>query len=85
MAHIPLPPPFNHYKLEQQFYDEMFTPDATPRPPYAALYQRLLTMSAQDLDRYQQAADASFLHQGITFTVYGNEAGTEKIFPYIYR
>lgn len=82
MAHIPLPPPFNHYKLEQQFYDEMFTSDATPRPQYAALYQRLLTMSAQDLDRYQQAADASFLHQGITFTVYGNEAGTEKIFPY---
>ncbi|MBP6470190.1 MAG: circularly permuted type 2 ATP-grasp protein [Chloroflexi bacterium] len=82
MAHIPLPPPFNHYKLEQQFYDEMFTPDATPRPQYVALYQRLLTMSAQDLDRYQQAADASFLHQGITFTVYGNEEGTEKIFPY---
>ncbi|MGH7179643.1 MAG: circularly permuted type 2 ATP-grasp protein, partial [Tepidisphaeraceae bacterium] len=30
----------------------------------------------------QQAADASFLQQGITFTVYGAEEGTEKIFPY---
>lgn len=35
-----------------------------------------------ELDQYQQAADNSFLHQGITFTVYGNEKGTERIFPY---
>ena len=29
----------------------------------------------------QQAADLSFLHQGITFTVYGNDEGTERVFP----
>jgi uncharacterized circularly permuted ATP-grasp superfamily protein len=34
------------------------------------------------LRRRQQAADLSFLHQGITFTVYGQEEGTERIFPY---
>src|SRR6202041_292648 len=28
------------------------------------------------------AADISFLHQGITFTVYGREEGTERIFPH---
>jgi len=31
--------------------------------------------------RSQQAADLSFLHEGITFTVYGNKEGTERIFP----
>ena len=32
--------------------------------------------------RRKQAADLSFLHQGITFTVYGREEGTERIFPH---
>ena len=30
----------------------------------------------------QSAADLAFLHQGITFTVYGRNEGTERIFPY---
>ncbi len=34
------------------------------------------------MQRRKQAADLSFLNQGITFTVYGREEGTEKIFPY---
>ena len=34
------------------------------------------------LQRRKQAADLSFLNQGITFTVYGREEGTEQIFPY---
>jgi uncharacterized circularly permuted ATP-grasp superfamily protein len=33
------------------------------------------------LIRRQQIADLSFLHQGITFTVYGRDEGTERIFP----
>ncbi len=36
----------------------------------------------EELQRRKQAADLSFLNQGITFTVYGREEGTEKIFPY---
>ena len=34
------------------------------------------------LQRRKQAADLSFLNQGITFTVYGREEGVEQIFPY---
>lgn len=52
------------------------------RASYQGLHERLSDMSPQELRRRQQAADASFLHQGITFTVYGREEGTEKIFPY---
>ncbi|MBE2222963.1 MAG: circularly permuted type 2 ATP-grasp protein [Anaerolineae bacterium] len=74
--------PFTQYELDETFFDEMFADPGAPRSQYEALYQVLLTMSAEELDRYQQAADLSFLHQGITFTVYGNEKGTEKIFPY---
>jgi uncharacterized circularly permuted ATP-grasp superfamily protein len=63
-------------------YDEMFDANGVCRPQYQALYQRLGTMSAEELRRRQQAADLSFLHQGITFTVYGQGEGTERIFPY---
>jgi len=74
-------PPFTHYGLDAA-YDEMFDAEGMPRPHYQALYQRLLELPAEELRRRQQAADLSFLHQGITFTVYGNEEGTERIFPY---
>jgi len=74
-------PPFANYTLDVA-YDEMFESSGAPRASYHGLHERLSEMSPQELRRRQQAADASFLHQGITFTVYGREEGTEKIFPY---
>lgn len=75
------PPPFTHYEIEGA-YDEMFDVRALTRPHYRAIYQRLLELPSEELKQRQQAADLSFLHQGITFTVYGNDEGTERIFPY---
>ncbi len=71
--------PFSNYRLDTA-YDEMFDAAGTPRPHYRALYETLLELPAEELRRSQQAADLSFLHQGITFTVYGREEGTERIF-----
>ena len=75
------PPPFTQYQLDGA-YDELFEESNVPRGQYHALYKRLLELPPEELQRRQQAADASFLHQGITFTVYGREEGTERIFPY---
>lgn len=72
--------PFADYGLGAA-HDEMFLPDGTPRPHAAALYQALTTLPGDELARRQQACEQSFLHQGITFTVYGNEEATEKIIP----
>src|SRR5690349_792927 len=80
-AALRLPPPFANYHLDAA-YDEMFDGEGVPRASYLALYRRLLDLPAEELRRRQQAADLSFLHQGITFTVYGRDEGTEKIFPY---
>jgi uncharacterized circularly permuted ATP-grasp superfamily protein len=77
-----LPPPFEHYTLSATCYDEMFQADGQPRPSYRGLYERLLQLPPEEIRHRQQAADTSFLHQGITFTVYGEEEGTERIFPY---
>jgi uncharacterized circularly permuted ATP-grasp superfamily protein len=75
------PAPFTAYQLDDA-YDEMFTPDGAPRPQYAFLYKRLLELTPAELETRQQTADLSFLHQGITFTVYSDARGTERIFPY---
>ena len=72
---------FSEYALDH-CYDEMFERPGVPRPPYEALHRRLLELSSAELRQRQQDADSAFLHQGVTFTVYGDDQGTERIFPY---
>ena len=73
-------PPFAAYKLGAP-YDEMFAADGSVRPHYAALADRLANLPPEELLRRQQACETSFLHQGITFTVYSDKQATERIFP----
>lgn len=73
--------PFRTYQIDHA-HDEMFDAQGLPRPQYAALFERLLAQDPQELTERQSAADLAFLHQGITFTVYGQKDGTERIFPY---
>jgi uncharacterized circularly permuted ATP-grasp superfamily protein len=75
-----LPAPFHEYELDGA-YDEMVDPGGAVRPHYERLRQGILNLAADELRRRQHIADLSFLHQGITFTVYGREEGTERIFP----
>lgn len=63
-------------------YDEMCGKINEPLAHYKAVSETINNMPHEELVQRQQAADLSFLHQGITFTVYGREEGTEKIFPY---
>ncbi len=78
----PAPGPFGHYQIDDGCYDEMFERDRASRAAYRALHKLLLDLPPHELRRRRQAADLSFLHQGITFTVYGRDEGTERIFPY---
>ncbi|MCX6591978.1 MAG: circularly permuted type 2 ATP-grasp protein [Acidobacteria bacterium] len=81
MSPAELPAPFRNYQLDVA-WDEMFSPDGTPRPHYQALFELMQQLPADEIRRRKQAADLSFLHQGITFTVYGRDEGTERIFPH---
>ncbi len=69
------------YDLER-FFDEMFVRAGIPRPHYRALHDRLAEMSQATLEDRIRTANAFFQKQGIGFTVYGDEAGTERIFPF---
>ena len=72
---------FDGYRLDQT-YDEMFEAARRPRAQYGALLEELASVSPQDLRRRQLDANRAFLTQGITFTVYGDAEGTERIFPF---
>ncbi len=73
--------PFGGYPLEASF-DEMFDAAGRPRSPYQELYNRLYDLPAFDLHYRQDSAEKAFLHEGITFNVYGQEQGTERVWPY---
>src|SRR5688572_29109291 len=60
----------------------MFEAPALARPHYQALVDELAPVSLDDMRRRQVEADRAFLTQGITFTVYGDEQGAERIFPF---
>jgi uncharacterized circularly permuted ATP-grasp superfamily protein len=63
-------------------YDEMFRAVDHPRKQYRLLHNLLLGLGPDELRRSKHEADQSFFNQGITFTVYGNDKGTERIFPH---
>lgn len=64
------------------FYDEMFDEDGSIRPHYEALAERLGRLSPEEFSDIRQAVDLAFLRQGVTFTVYSGDEGTERIFPF---
>src|SRR5271169_1451320 len=64
------------------FYDEMFSAPGVPRPQYAKVYQKLVAMEPGQFEERRKLADLSFLIQGITFTVYSDGRGTERLFPF---
>ena len=66
----------------QNFYDEVFTADGRARPEAELLVNVIRSLSPGELIRRQQSAERLLLHMGITFNVYGDSAGTEKIFPF---
>ena len=68
--------------LPENFFDEMFSAPGEVRPHYRKLLERFQAMDRGEFERKRTVADTSFLHQGITFTVYNDSQGTEKIFPF---
>jgi uncharacterized circularly permuted ATP-grasp superfamily protein len=64
------------------FFDEMFDGDGGPRVDCRSLFQRIRSLPPEDLIRRQRAADRSMVQLGITFNVYGDGHGLERIIPF---
>jgi len=72
---------FEKYEADG-LYDEMFVSPGEPRAHYMPVFSRLRTLGQEAIERRRRMLDVSFRNQGITFTVYGDDRGVEKIFPF---
>jgi uncharacterized circularly permuted ATP-grasp superfamily protein len=64
------------------FYDELVDEKGKPRPGVQLLVDKIESLPKGNLRLRQNEAEALLLKMGITFNVYGQDEGTEKIFPF---
>jgi uncharacterized circularly permuted ATP-grasp superfamily protein len=72
--------PFRTYQTEGS-HDEMFDANGRVRPEARLLMNTIASLEDGQLLRRQRAAEGLLLIMGITFNVYGDSAGVERIFP----
>lgn len=72
---------FENYETEG-FHDELIDSHGRPRPGAELLVEKIRSLGRDELIHRQQAAERLLFRLGITFNVYGESEGTEKIFPF---
>lgn len=71
---------FESYQTEG-YFDEMFTPTGEVRKGYLPFKNRVEELSIEEFVRRQAAAEKALMAMGITFNVYSENEGTERIMP----
>jgi uncharacterized circularly permuted ATP-grasp superfamily protein len=72
---------FEQYDPEA-FYDELFLSKGQPRPDAKLLIERINSLPMKELQQRQKAAQNALFRIGVTFNVYSDSQGTERIFPF---
>ena len=73
---------FEHYEVEG-FFDETFArEDNSVRPMYRETADYFANLSDDRMKSSLRSLERTFLKQGVTFTVYSDGQGTERIFPF---
>jgi uncharacterized circularly permuted ATP-grasp superfamily protein len=63
-------------------YDEAFAAAGAPRPEFERALLALGAHSIPEFAHHQHFAERALLNQGVTFSVYADQRGAEKIFPF---
>lgn len=63
-------------------YDEAFDQEGNPRPHYIPTVESLGKLTEKQIKQRGQLQTVSLRNQGITFNVYGEDEGEEKVFPF---
>jgi uncharacterized circularly permuted ATP-grasp superfamily protein len=74
--------PFDGYAPLRGTWDEMFEASGSTRAGLRRPLAALLSTRTDELARAQILAERSLLNQGVTFSVYSDQRGAEKIFPF---
>ncbi len=73
---------FQHeYYCPQGIWDEM-SDEKKIRSHYGKVFEALQHLNISDLQQKEKIAGELFMNQGITFTVYSDNEGIERIFPF---
>jgi uncharacterized circularly permuted ATP-grasp superfamily protein len=75
-------PLFTPYRRHPTAWDELFDPANTPHPHCRTVVERLGQLLPAEFQQRRSSADLEFINQGITFSVYSDRRGVEKIFPF---
>lgn len=68
--------------MDRKYYDEMYDAQGECRPHYLEFARWLAAIPAEQLAQRRREADLLFHRAGITFTLYGDEQGTERLIPF---
>ncbi|ANI90174.1 hypothetical protein A9P82_13290 [Arachidicoccus ginsenosidimutans] len=71
----------NEYSVGENLWDEMIGPEGL-RTCYQKFAGSIQNMTREEMSSKDELAKKLFMTQGITFTVYSNNEGLEKIFPF---
>ncbi|WP_235879707.1 circularly permuted type 2 ATP-grasp protein [Polyangium aurulentum] len=73
---------FAGYPVAPGTFDELVDARGDIRPAFQRALSALGATSPEGFARFQSLAERSLLNQGVTFSVYADARGTEKIFPF---
>ena len=71
-----------NYSQYPEMFDEMFDKKGITWYIYKNFEKFLKKSSVKNLNSMKDFAQQFFMNQGVTFTVYDNDEGVEKIFPF---
>jgi len=72
---------FTQYKNDPGIYDEMCHEHAI-RSHYSKVFEGMSDIPVETLQQKDLQAGELFMNHGITFTVYNDDVGIERIFPF---
>lgn len=76
------PPLFAGYSRHTTAWDELFDASGAPHKHCKPLIESLGLLQPDEFQHKRAGADLTFVNQGITFSVYSDTRGVEKIFPF---
>ncbi len=72
----------NNYRPNKKMYDEMVDDTNKLRQVYTKFGKYLKDTSLSELTKLEDFSKQFFMDQGVTFTVYNDQKGVERIFPF---
>src|SRR5438445_8314968 len=68
--------------MSRPLYDEMSGAEGAPRPHYQGFSDWLKRTPVEQIAQKREEAERAFHRVGITFAVYGEDSGAERLIPF---